>query len=148
MAKKPGGSTKVTALRRQAEEALRATRREVAALPIQDVQQLVHDLQIHQIELEMQNEELRRSHFALEAAKDRYIELYDFSPAGHLTLDLSGTIVEGNLRAAMLLGVNRQALLGQPLLCFLDPHAEHLRSAAPESIRPLLLCLSRKPRDT
>ena len=102
MAKKPGGSTKVTAFRRQAEALLQATKRDVAAMPIKDVQQLVHALQIHQIELNMQNEELRRTQVELEAARDRYSDLYDFSPAGHLTLDMSGTIVEANLRAATL----------------------------------------------
>ena len=60
-----------------------------------------------------QNEELRRTQIELEAACDRYAVLYDFSPAGHLTLDTSGTIVEANLRAATVLGVNRKELIGQ-----------------------------------
>ncbi len=60
-----------------------------------------------------QNEELRRTQIELEAACDRYAALYDFSPAGHLTLDTSGTIVEANLRAATVLGVNRKELIGQ-----------------------------------
>ena len=59
MAKKPKQSTKVTGLRRQAEVRLRMTKRDVAAMPVKDVQQLVHELQVHQIELEMQNDELR-----------------------------------------------------------------------------------------
>ena len=60
-----------------------------------------------------QNEELRRTQIELEAACDRYAAHYDFSPAGHLTLDTSGTIVEANLRAATVLGVNRKELIGQ-----------------------------------
>ena len=115
MAKKPDGSTKGAALRLQAEELLRATRRDVAAMPVKDVQQLVHELQVHQIELEMQNEELRRAQMELEAARDRYVDLYDFSPVGHLTLDTHGTIVEANLRSGTLLGINRKELIGQPL---------------------------------
>ncbi len=119
MAKKPDKSTRVTKLRRQAEELLCATKRDVAALPVKDVQQLVHELQVHQIELDMQNEELRRTHIELEAARDRYMNrymnLYDSSPAGHLSLDTHGTIVEANLRAGMLLGINRDALIGQSL---------------------------------
>src|SRR2546425_2869379 len=115
MAKKPDGSTKGAALRLQAEELLRATRRDVAAMPVKDVQQLVHELQVHQIELEMQNEELRRTQMELEAARDRYVDLYDFSPVGHLTLDTHGTIVEANLRSGTLLGINRKELIGQPL---------------------------------
>jgi PAS domain S-box-containing protein len=115
MAKKPDGSTKGAALRLQAEELLRATRRDVAAMAVKDVQQLVHELQVHQIELEMQNEELRRAQMELEAARDRYMDLYDFSPVGHLTLDTHGTIVEANLRSGTLLGINRKELIGQPL---------------------------------
>src|SRR6266850_8321556 len=102
-------------LLRQAEARLRATKRDVAAMPVKDVQQLVHELQAHQIELEMQNEELRRTQVELEAARDSYVDLYDFSPAGHLTLDTRGTIVEANLRAGTLLGINRKELIGQPL---------------------------------
>lgn len=115
MAKKPDGPTKPTGLRRQAEELLRTTKRDVAAMPVKDVQQLVHELQVHQIELEMQNDELRRTQVELEVARDRYADLYDFSPAGHLMLDASGTIVEANLRAATLLGINRGKLIGQSL---------------------------------
>jgi PAS domain S-box-containing protein len=120
MAKEPDGITKVTGLPRQAEALLRATKCDVAAMPVEDVQQLVHALQIKQIELNKQNEELRRTQVELEAARDRYVALYDFSPAGHLTLDASGTIVESNLRAATLLGLNRQELIGQPLARFVE----------------------------
>jgi PAS domain S-box-containing protein len=118
MAKKPGGSTKVTALRRQAEEALRATRRDVATMPGKDVQQLVHELQVHQVELEMQNDELRRVQVELEAARDRYVDLYDGAPTGYLTLDSKGVILEANLPACTLLGINRKDLLGKPVIRF------------------------------
>jgi len=119
MAKKQDGSTKFTRLRGQAEERLRTTRRDVAAMPVKDVQQLVHELQVHQIELEMQNDELRRAQVELEAAHDRYLDLYDFSPAGHLTLDTHSKIVEANLRAGTMLGINRKDLIGQPLARFI-----------------------------
>jgi two-component system, cell cycle sensor histidine kinase and response regulator CckA len=113
MAKKSDGSIKFNGLRRQAEKLLQTTRDDVAAMPVKEVQQLVHELQVHQIELDIQNEELRRAHIELEAARDRYADLYDFSPAGHLTLDVSGKIVEANLRAGTMLGVNRKELIGQ-----------------------------------
>ena len=118
MAKKPDGPMKPTGLRRQAEELLRTTNRDVAAMPVKDVQQLVHELQVHQIELEMQNDELRRTQVELEVARDRYADIYDFSPAGHLLLDREGTIVEANLRAGLLLGINRKDLIEQPLSRF------------------------------
>ncbi len=118
MAKQPDGPTKPTGLRRQAEELLRTTKRDVAAMPVKDVQQLVHELQVHQIELEMQSDELRRTQVELEAARDRYADLYDFSPAGHLLLDREGTITEANLRAGTLLGINRKDLIEQPLSRF------------------------------
>jgi PAS domain S-box-containing protein len=104
---------------RQAEARLRATKRDVAAMPVKDVQQLVHELQVHQIELEMQNEELRRVQAELEAARDSYVDLYDFSLAGHLTLDTHGKIAEANLRAGALLGINRKELIGQLLARFI-----------------------------
>ena len=104
---------------RQAKARLRATKRDVAAMPVKDVQQLVHELQVHQIELEMQNEELRRAQMELEASRNRYVDLYDFSPAGHLTLDTHGKIVEANLSAGALLGLNRKELIGQPLARFI-----------------------------
>ncbi|TKB34736.1 MAG: PAS domain S-box protein [Nitrospira sp.] len=124
MAKKPDRPTKHTDLRRQAEALLRTTNRDVAVMPVKDVQQLVHELQVHQVELEMQNEELRRTQLALEAARDRYVELYDFSPAGHLTLDTQGTIVEANLRAGTLLGVTRNTLIGKSLAGFIASEEE------------------------
>jgi len=62
--------------------------------------------------------ELRRTQVELEMARDRYVDLYDFSPVGHLTLDTHGTIVEANLRAGTLLGINRNELIGRPLAGF------------------------------
>jgi PAS domain S-box-containing protein len=118
MAKKPDGSTKFTELRRQAEARLRTTRRDVAAMPIKDVQRLVYELQVHEIELEMQNEELRRAQMELEVARDRYVDLYDSAPTGCLTLNPKGMILEANLPACTLLGINRKDLLGKPVIGF------------------------------
>jgi PAS domain S-box-containing protein len=67
----------------------------------------------------LQSDKLRRTQLELEAARDRYAKLYDFSPAGYLTLDTSGTIVEANLRAGTLLGINRKELIRQPLARFI-----------------------------
>ena len=83
MEKKPDRSTKDTPLRRKAEERLRATRHDVASMPGKDVQQLVYELQVHQIELEMQNDELRRAQVELEVARDA-MRILTISPTGHL----------------------------------------------------------------
>ncbi|MGZ8405958.1 MAG: PAS domain S-box protein [Nitrospira sp.] len=114
----PERTTTFTELHSQAEELLRMTKQDVAAMPLKDVQQVVRELRVQQIELEMQNDELRRTELELEAARDRYMELYDFSPAGHFTLDMDCTIVEANLRAGALLGINRKEVIGQPLARF------------------------------
>lgn len=81
-------------------------------------EELLHELQVHQIELEMQNEELRRSQLALEKSRDHYIEFYDFAPVGYLTLSDKGLISEINLTGAAMLGVERNQLLRQRLARF------------------------------
>jgi PAS domain S-box-containing protein len=77
----------------------------------QPAEKLVHELQVYQIELEMQNETLRQSLIALEESHDRYAEFYDFAPVGYLTLDEKGLIVEINLTGAAMLGADRAKLL-------------------------------------
>jgi PAS domain-containing protein len=76
-------------------------------------EELLHELQVHQIELEMQNDELRRAHAALEESRDRYMDLYDFAPVGYLLLTHDGLIVEINLTATKLLRENRRKLLNR-----------------------------------
>ena len=70
---------------------------------------LVHELQVHQIELEMQNKELAQSDAALEAALTRYTALYDFAPVGYFTPDKQGNILQVNLAGANLLGTDRRS---------------------------------------
>jgi signal transduction histidine kinase len=79
-------------------------------------ERVVHDLHVHQVELEMQNRELREAQQRLEASRARYAELYDQAPIGYLTLDESATIVEINLTGALLLGRERENLIGAPFV--------------------------------
>ena len=81
----------------------------------------MHELRVHQIELEMQNEELRRVQEELEVSRARYFDLYDMAPVGYLTLSEQGLILEANLTAAKLLGVARGALVKLPLSRFILP---------------------------
>jgi len=81
--------------------------------------QLMHDLQVHQVELQSQNEELRRSRLALEESNARYFDLYDMAPVGYLTVASNGLILEANLSAASLLGVPRSALVKRSLSSFI-----------------------------
>jgi two-component system, cell cycle sensor histidine kinase and response regulator CckA len=79
---------------------------------------LLHDLQVHQIELEIQNEDLRRAEAALEASRARYFDLYDLAPVGYVTLGAGDRVLEANLAAARLLGVTRSALVGEAFTRF------------------------------
>jgi PAS domain S-box-containing protein len=102
-------------LRRKAEVALQeATARlsqSPAALTPTAIQQTLHELQVHQIELEMQNEELRRGQLQLDAERARFFDLYDLAPVSYFSLNQGGLIVQANLAAASLLGVARRELL-------------------------------------
>lgn len=84
------------------------------------MQSVVHQLQVHQIELEMQNDELRRTQFELETAKLRYFDLYDLAPVGYCTLSESGLIVEANLMAATLFDTSRADLVNKPISQFIS----------------------------
>jgi PAS domain S-box-containing protein len=81
--------------------------------------ELMHELQVHQLELQLQNEELRQAQAALELSHARYFDLYDLAPVGYLTVAPGGLITEANLSAAKLLGVVRSALVKRPVSRFL-----------------------------
>src|SRR4029078_201883 len=83
-------------------------------------QSLLHEISTYQEELLAQNEALSHAQTTLEEVRDRFIELYDFSPTGYFTLDHNGVVRECNLAASSLLGKPRDAIQGLPLLAFVE----------------------------
>lgn len=128
--KKRESSTRSAAdLRRRAEVALKALVPPAATSSREDLDRLLHELQVHQVELELQNEELRRARVEAEEALARYSELYDFAPVGYLTLDRTGRIHQANLAAAQLLGAPRSALQRHRLPLLVDQHSREALTA-------------------
>jgi len=112
MKRRPPRSTGAAELRRRAEVRLREQQAGTGrARNDADTQRLVHELQVHQIELEMQNEELQIARDQMEAELERYADLYDFAPVGYLTLDREETVRQANLACASLLGIDRSRLV-------------------------------------
>ena len=99
-----------TLLRLIAEEELKNDIPSLADISEFDTRKLIHELQVHQIELEMQNEELKTAHQQAYEAIQKYVELYDYAPSGYLTLSKEGDILELNYSAAAMLGKNRSQL--------------------------------------
>jgi PAS domain S-box-containing protein len=99
----------------------RAARAPPSAKPNQSTAALLHELQVHQIELEMQNEELRRTTAELEGSRARYADLYERAPVGYVTVNLDGSIAEVNLAGEPLFGLDRHLLRGKQFGAFVDP---------------------------
>ena len=119
--KKDKGISGMKDLRTRAEEILASRPEALKDIPLDDIQTLIHELHVHQIELEMQNDELRRSQQELEAALAKYSDLYDFAPVGYFTISAKGVIEGANLTAASLLGVERNRLAKRPFSRFIAP---------------------------
>lgn len=118
---KNNASNPAADLRHRAEEELAKSRKnQPGPSDIEDTHRLLHELQVHKIELEMQNDELRQAWSDVEAALERYTDLYDFAPVGYLLLNKEGSILDANLEAASLLGQHRDSLLQKPLTPFVN----------------------------
>ena len=122
-------------LRRIAEERLAAIEVDTnTSITDPDVIRLVHELQVHQIELELQNEELQQSRAEVEAVLEKYTDLYDFAPVGYFSLDRLGNILQLNLAGANLLGLPRPRLKNGRLGFFVSPECRTVFNALLERV--------------
>ena len=128
MISKDSRSSDAAELRKRAEEIARDNDcrmpQNQALLSANEINNLIHELRVHQIELEMQNDELLRAQMELEASRDRYFNFYDMAPVGYFTLSEKGLILEANLTSATLLGVARSEMVKHPISQFI--HKEDL----------------------
>jgi PAS domain S-box-containing protein len=132
MQKKPDTPVDAAELRRRAEARLKAqAQHSPSAMPQTeaDAKRLLHELQVHQLELEMQNAELHEARNKVEALLETYTDLYDFAPVGYFSIDEQGMILEVNLTGAAFLGIERARLLNQRLQGFVDPPSRKLLPA-------------------
>ncbi len=86
-----------------------------------DLKRILHELQVHQIELEMQNEELRAAQITLEESRDQYFDIFEFAPVGYITLDNKGIVSSINLTACSQLGLERNDLINSRFSKFISP---------------------------
>jgi PAS domain S-box-containing protein len=124
----------MTELYRQAASRLRKSRKSTRSLASQaestvDPRKLLHELQVHQVELEMQNGELQEARDRMEGLLEKYTDLYDFAPVGYFSINELGMIVEANLTSATMLGVERAKLINQRLITFMAPPSRPVFSA-------------------
>jgi PAS domain-containing protein len=120
MSDKKNEFTDAQLLRKKAEEKLKVNQKTSTPVIEADVKRLLHELQVHQIELEMQNEELRLANEMTEAALKKFTLLYDFAPMGYFTLDHDGSILELNFTGAEILGDKRFSLLNSNFKLFVS----------------------------
>ena len=114
-------------LRRKAEEQLKKKQKKMDKAVLEnDAIKLLHELQVHQIELEMQNEELREANLRAETALKKYTMLYDFAPMGYFTLDKDGSISELNFTGAEMLGEKRFSLVNSNFKLFVSEESKPL----------------------
>ena len=124
MSGKPNSFADAAELRQHAEALLKKQKKKKKTGQPQteaDMLRLLHELQVHQIELEMQNAELQEARDDVEAGLEKYTDLYDFAPVGYFSIDEQGLILEVNLTGATLLGVERSKLLKRQLPRFVAP---------------------------
>jgi PAS domain S-box-containing protein len=119
--KKSPRSKQTDDLRKRAEKNIPGSADSTGKMSAPEIQKLVHELHVHQIELEMQNEALRQSQAETAESQYKYSDLFDFAPAGYFTLDKKGRIIEANVTGASLLGAEKRSLAKQPFQRFITP---------------------------
>jgi PAS domain S-box-containing protein len=124
MAQDPSFENEPSELRRRAEELLGQRPEDIEAIPGDDIQRLIHELRVHQIELEMQNEELRKTQGEINELLTKYFDLYELAPVGYLVIDKKGLILEANLTGANLLGVQMRYLIKKRFSRFVEPDSQ------------------------
>lgn len=138
MKKKTPGS----GLRGKAEKVVRSRHDAAAPTAVNgDTLRILHELQVHQVELEMQNEELQRTRAEVESGLKLYADLFDFAPVGYLRVSVDGDILQANLFAAHLLGVERSSLVGRSFFFWVSGSS---RRSAEEFVRRLSLSMVRQ----
>ena len=106
-------------LRAKAEAKIRERSHIIQNLTLEESKSLLHELEVHQVELEMQNEELREAQHRLEEVRDQYTDLFDFAPIGYLVLNEKAIIKNSNLTAGDLLGIERSYIIGKPFSAYI-----------------------------
>jgi PAS domain S-box-containing protein len=97
---------------------------DLKSLTLDEIQTVVHELEVHKIELKIQNEQLWEAQRAAESSNERFRRLYDSAPTGYLTLDSDGMIVEANRSISLILKTPRPHLIGRKLSTYLAPHCQ------------------------
>lgn len=106
-------------LRDTAEEILKKKDITHEEMQNKSLNEMIHEIQVYQIELEMQNEEMKRSQSEIELSRNKYSDLYDFAPIGYFTLNVNGIIVDVNFAGARLLGVDKSVIKNKPLTLYI-----------------------------
>jgi PAS domain-containing protein len=127
MTNKAKNFTDAQMLRKKAEEQLKEKQKKMDKPVMEiDAKKLLHELQVHQIELEMQNEELRQANETAETALKKYTMLYDFAPMGYFTLDSDGSICDLNFTGAEMLGDKRFSLVNSNFKLFISEDSQQV----------------------
>lgn len=127
-------SNQFNELRKRAQDLLKSEKKEFPDIQADDINKLIHELQTRQVELELQNEDLRRAQHELEESRINYMELYEFAPVGYFSIDRNGLILESNLAGTELLGIERRWLAGKNFSRFISPDFRELYNSHKEHV--------------